>query len=292
MHNPEFSLAALTRFCALAGVLAFTTSAALAQELELPQPSPKARVEQRVGVTDFAVEYSSPAVRGRPVWGALVPPDQAWRSGANKVTKLTATHGFVFGEQPVPAGAYALYTIPGKDRWTVVLNKDADAWGAAGFDSSQDVASASVMPSSVPFRERLTYMFSNATDDSVRLDLEWERLRVSVPIKVDTRAHIVGTIDGTNEKTEQLHATAAAYLLENSGDLNTALHYANISMAIDPSWSNRWLRAQILAKQGKFAAAAEEAEQADKLGKGNGRYDRFFKADVEKAVDKWKKLPG
>ena len=90
--------------------------------LELPQPSPAARVEQQVGVTKFSVAYSSPGVKGRQVWGQLVPYDELWRTGANAATTLEASRDFSFGGKQVPAGSYALYTIPTKSTWTVILN--------------------------------------------------------------------------------------------------------------------------------------------------------------------------
>src|ERR1700742_938108 len=91
---------------------------------ELPQPSPHARVEQRVGLTDVSVDYSSPAVKGRKIWGELVAYDKPWRTGAKAATQLTVSCDFSLGGKPVPAGTYALYTVPGKATWQVALNKD------------------------------------------------------------------------------------------------------------------------------------------------------------------------
>jgi hypothetical protein len=144
-----------------------------AQALEVPAPSPKARVEQRVGLTDFSLEYSSPAVKGRKIWGDLVPYDKLWRTGANAATKLTVSRDFTFGGKPVKAGAYALYTIPGKTSWTVILNTNANAGGTNGYDEKNDVARVTVKPTAAPMRERLTFIFSDASDDGVHLDLEW-----------------------------------------------------------------------------------------------------------------------
>src|SRR6185503_12045359 len=112
-------LAAVAAVCA--------TLAAHAQTaLETPAPSVKAKVEQRVGITDFAVDYSSPGVKGRPIWGTLVPYNEMWRTGANAATKLTASKDFTFGDVKVPAGTYALLTIPTSGSWTVILNTKVD----------------------------------------------------------------------------------------------------------------------------------------------------------------------
>ena len=104
-----------TRVMAVASVAAaaLAGSSALAQSIEVPAPSAKAKVEQRVGITDFSVDYSSPAVRGREIWGGLVPYDLLWRTGANASTKLTASRDFTFGQTAVPKGTYSLFTIPG-----------------------------------------------------------------------------------------------------------------------------------------------------------------------------------
>ena len=162
---------------------------------ELPAPSPHARVEQRVGVTDFSVDYSSPGVKGREIWGALVPYGELWRTGANRATVLEASKDFVFGGKPVSAGSYSLFTIPGKSEWTVILNSQADLPGTRGYDEAQDVARVKLTPTASPARERLTFLFSNTTDDATRLDLEWAELRVSIPIGVDTAAQVNANID-------------------------------------------------------------------------------------------------
>src|SRR6185312_10113352 len=94
---------------ALSAVLPFTSVVARAEAPDVPSPSPHARVEQRVGITDFAVDYSSPGVKGRKIWGALVPLDKPWRTGANMATKFTASHPFTFGDKTLPEGSYALY---------------------------------------------------------------------------------------------------------------------------------------------------------------------------------------
>jgi hypothetical protein len=114
-----------SRLAAAAVTLAaatFVAGPARAEQPDVPQKSPHARVEQQVGVTTFAIEYGSPAVRGRTIWGELVPWGQVWRTGANAATRLSASREFRFGDETVPAGTYALFTIPGQKSWTVILN--------------------------------------------------------------------------------------------------------------------------------------------------------------------------
>lgn len=289
MSQPSRRLTS-TAFASLTSALLLVGASVSAQELlQVPQASPKARVEQQVGISNFSVDYSSPGAKGRQVFGGLVAFDKPWRTGANAATKFTASRDFMFGDKKVPAGSYALYSIPGKNSWTMVLNTSADAWGAMGFDKAKDVARITVKPQAIPARERMTFLFSDTTDDTSRLDLEWEKTRVSIPLKVDTKGHVLANIDQSLGESWRPHFTAARYLLENGGDLNAAIKYIDTSIAVKPTWWNNWVRAQILAKQGKAKEAVEAAQKAQELGKGDRVFEGFFKADVQKAIAGWKK---
>ena len=190
----------------------------------------------------------------------------------------------------MPAGTYALYTIPGKsDEWVVVLNSNATAAGTRGYDEKKNVARVSVKPAAVPMRERLTYLFADTTDDSSRLDLEWEKVRVSVPITVDTRAAATANIDAALAEAWRPHFSSARYLFESGGDLGTALGYADTSIAIKATWSNNWVKAQILAKQGKRSDAVAAAERTQQLGRDDAVYKEFFQTQVTNAIAEWKK---
>jgi hypothetical protein len=268
-----------------------TASLAAAQQAapELPQPSPKARIEQHVGLTDFSIDYSSPGVKGRKIWGDVVAYDKPWRTGANAATKLTASRDFTFAGKPVPAGAYALYTIPGKTTWQVALNTGLDAWGNDGFDAKKDVLRVTVTPQAIKGRERLTFLFSDTTDDGVRIDLEWEKLRVSIPLTVATKQQVMTGIDKAVDDAWRPHFASARYLLESNGDLAKALGLVDQSIAIKPTWWNHWVRAQILAKQNRSQDAVATAEKAVQLGTGDKTFESFFKEEVTKSVAAWKK---
>jgi hypothetical protein len=267
-----------------------TASLAAAQQAgpELPQPSPKARIEQRVGLTDFSIDYSSPGVKGRKIWGELVPYDKPWRSGANAPTKLTASRDFTFAGKPVPAGSYALYTVPGKTTWQVALSSALDTQ-ANDYDAKKDVVRVTVTPQAIKGRERLTYLISDTTDDGARIELEWEKVRVSVPISVATKQQVMAGIEKAVDDAWRPHFAAARYLLENNGDLTKALGYVDQSIAIKPTWWNQWVRAQILAKQNRSQDAIATAEKAMQLGTGDRVYESFFKEEVTKTVAGWKK---
>ena len=268
--------------------LAAAVSPALAQTLEVPAPSAKAKVEQRVGITDFSVDYSSPAMRGRKIFGGLLPYDKLWRTGANASTKLTASRDFTFGETAVPKGTYSVFSIPGASSWTVILNKNADA-SADQYDAKNDAARVTVTPEPSGPRERMTFLFTDTTDATTRLDLEWENLRVSVPIKVETQAQVMAGIDETMAEAWRPSYQAGRYVVESGGNLDTALQYLDTSIGIKSTWWNNWWRAQALAKKGRTADAIAAGEKALQLGKGNETFEQFFKADVQKTVDGWKK---
>lgn len=274
----------------VAGLTLMGLPAANAQQgpPELPQLSPPARVDQRVGLTDFTVKYSSPAVKDRKVWGELVPYDKLWRTGANQPTTLQASRDFRFGDKPVPAGTYALYTIPGKGSWTVILNSATTA-SVNDYDAAKDVVRIVVKPGSADFRERMTFLFADTTDDTASLDLEWEKRRVSIPLAVDTATQAMANIDTTLNDSWRPHFSSARYLLDNGGDLNRALELIDTSIEIKAVWWNHWVRAQILAKQGKRADAIAAGEQAQKLGAGDRVYDNFFKEQVTTTIADWKK---
>jgi len=271
---------------ALAAAAAGTT--VYAQTVEVPAPSAKAKVEQRVGITDFSVDYSSPAVRGRKIFGGLVPYDKVWRTGANASTKLTASRDFTFGDTKVPKGTYSVFSIPGASSWTIVLNKKTDA-SADEYDSKEDAARATATPQTIGARERMTFLFSDTTDAASRLDLEWDTLRVSVPIKVDTQAQVLAGIDSTLGEAWRPYYQAGRYLVESGGNVDTAIGYLDTSIGIKSTWWNNWWRAQALAKKGKTADAVAAGDKALDLGKGNETFEQFFKADVQKTVDGWKK---
>jgi len=148
------------------------------------------------------------------------------------------------------------------------------------------VARVTVTPTEIPNRERLTFLFSNTTDDQTSLDLEWEKLRVSVPVKVDTATHAQNNIKSAVGGAAGSLANAARYVAETSKDYATALKYADNSIALQPSWYNNWIKADILARSGKYAEARKFAQTAWDLGEKDPNF--FFKDQVAKALQDWK----
>lgn len=255
-----------------------------AQTLTLPAPSPGASVTQTAGVTKLTVEYSSPGVKGRTVFGGLLDWGKLWRTGANAATTLTVDTDVTIGGKAVPAGTYSILSIPGKDSFTVIINGDDKASGRS-YDQKKDVVRVKVKPTTIAKRERLAFIFSNTTDAGTVLDLEWDTTRVSLPITVQTAKIVTANINGYNKASSRAHANAARYYA-GAGDLDAALAHIDISIAADSSWFTNWIKADILAKKGDYKSAYPYAELAWKLGQ---KADYFFwKDQVKKALDEWK----
>ena len=259
---------------------------AAAQQLELPRPSLGARVSQTVGLTEVSVDYSSPAARGRSVFGVVVPFGEVWRTGANAATKITFSKDVEIGGKPVPAGTYALFTLPRKESWTVIVNRDQNQFGAFNYRASEDVVRVEVKPEAAPMRERMTFVFSDTTDDATRLDLEWDRTRVSLPIRAGTAQQVTAAISALEKSGWRTWNQAAAYMLQRK-DLDAGLRLVDTSLKLSEQWANLWTRAQLLAGKGQFREARAAAERAQQLGQKDPQ--NFFAAEeVKKALQDWR----
>jgi len=265
--------------------LALSSGAALAQNLLLPAPSPHAAATQTVGITEVSVDYSSPGLKGRKVFGTIVPFAQLWRAGANAATKLTFSSDVSIADKPVPAGTYSLFFIPTAKSWTVVINKNKDA-STQSYDDKQDLLRFEAKPEKASKRERLVYIFSNTTEDSARIDMEWDELRVSIPLKVDTARNTAAAIQVHVDGTWRPLAAAARYYADAGKDNAKALELVDASLAVKTTWYALWTKAQILSASGNFKDAYPLAEKASELGNKDPNF--FWKADVEKALVEWK----
>ncbi|HXU62225.1 MAG TPA: DUF2911 domain-containing protein [Polyangia bacterium] len=269
--------------CGLAG--------AARADLDLPRPSPFAKVSQTVGYTDITVDYSSPGVKGRKIWGSVVPYDKMWRAGANNATKVTFSRDVTFGGKPVPAGTYAFFVIPSKGAWTVILNKKADQPGTgAGYNQADDAVRVSITPKAAPMRERLAYLVTDFTDDKASLDLEWEKLRLAIPIGLDTAKQAQAAIDGAIDNVWRTYANAARYMLETKKDYATGTKLIDQSLALKEDWFNLWIKAQLQAAQGHYADARTTGQKAYDLGTKSPMF--FLEPEIKKTLADWKNKKG
>ncbi|HYG14131.1 MAG TPA: DUF2911 domain-containing protein [Bacteroidia bacterium] len=176
-------------------VLVFFAVCAGAQSgLTLPEESPYATVSQRVGITDITVTYHSPAVKGRKIWGGIVPYNELWRAGANENTTISFTDDVSIGGQKVGAGIYGLHVLPGEKEWVIIFSKNHTSWGSFFYKKEEDAARVTVKPTEHEFTEWLTYSFTNKSSNSATLSLQWEKLQVSVQIDVDSKAIVFENI--------------------------------------------------------------------------------------------------
>lgn len=148
-----------------------------------PAASPAQTVTQVVGTTDVVVSYSRPGVKGREIYGGLVPFDKVWRTGANAATKITLAGDATIGGVEVPAGEYGLFTIPGENEWTVILSHDSGIWGAYDYDPANDFARFTVKPTRLKDAvETFTIGFSSFDEYEAVMHLDWAHTRVAFPI--------------------------------------------------------------------------------------------------------------
>lgn len=155
------------------------------QQYNVPAVSPRQVVEQQFSITKISIDYGRPAVKGRKIFGELVPFSQVWRAGANEATKITFGQEILFGGQKVKKGTYALYIVPQEKEWKVILNKGVNNWGAYTYDAKEDVISTTVPVKMMNEKmERFTINFEDITDEKLNLVFEWDKTRADVPIEI------------------------------------------------------------------------------------------------------------
>ncbi len=230
-------------------------------QLPQPQASPGATVSQTVGITEITVTYHRPGVKGRDVWGGLVPYGEVWRAGANENTTISFSHDVTVGGKPLNAGTYGLHMIPTKSQWTVIFNKNSTSWGSFFYSEAEDAQRIVVIPQPDSFHEWLLYEFSDLTDSSAILSLSWEKLRVPILITTETRKNVLALardayLRGPAGFTWQGFNQAAQYSLRNGGDLNEALKWADRSTGMVETFGNLRTKAQILEAMGKSSEAS------------------------------------
>lgn len=260
---------------------------AAAQGLKLPRPSTAAKVMATAGYTEVSVEWSSPAVKGRKVWGALVPYGAVWRAGANEPSKVTFSTDATIDGKKVPAGTYAFYVIPAEGAdWTVILSKELKLWGAFGYKADSDLLRVAVKPEAAPHRERLGFQVLDAGETGGKLVLEWEQVRLTVPFQVDTKSAAMKEINAIKGDDWRPYNAAARYLFDSNQETELALQLVDKSIKHKDEWLNNWTKALLLQRKGDVPAAHKAAQKAQELGK---KAQNFFYADeVAKALAEWK----
>ncbi|MFN0149445.1 MAG: DUF2911 domain-containing protein [bacterium] len=282
----------LSRFSPLAVCLgiALAASASDAAELMLPRTSPKAQVMQTVGLTDVTITYCRPGVKGRAIWGELVPYDQVWRTGANEATAITFSTDVKVNGQALKAGTYSLHTIPTKGAWTVIFNTEVDQWGSYAYNDSADALRIQATPQPHEFTEWMQFSLPSIAVEKATIALDWENLRVPFEIEVSTVELALASARAAMAALEpDDNGTAhrcASFAFQNDVAHAEAAEWIDKALAIKPTWFSLRLKADMMAKAGKTAEAIGFAERAIAAAKADGPPDEVTK--LEKQVAAWK----
>ncbi len=269
----------------IAAAIFLTFSVAGAQQ-KMFQISPAATVSQTVGVTDITVTYHRPGVKGRKIWGGLVPYNKVWRAGANEATMVSFSDDVTIAGTQVKAGSYSFFVIPTEGDWTVIFNTQPQ-WGAFRYDSTKDVLRCSIKPEMVWNEEWLSYSFSNLTASSVTLVLRWEKIALPVPIEVNTEAILAKANKAAFSMSWQQYTNYALFCLNSKTNWDKGMEAVNQSIAINENASNLRMKAELLAQSGKVDDAISVAEKAITVGKAAN--PRFDPSEIEDLLTQWKK---
>ena len=255
---------------ALALFLSFCALGSARAEIKLPQPSPGAAVKTVVGTTDVTIDYHRPGVKGRKIWGELVPYGQVWRLGANEATTITFADPIKVQGREVPAGKYGLFAIPGQDKWTLILNKQAQQWGAYFYKAEEDLLRFDVQPQAGPFTEWMVFEITPAGNGKVVVEMAWENLRVPFTVETDADAMAWKSIDDTLAGTPEWgdYQTAAHWALETGQRLDEAMAWIDKAIALQESFWNHETKARLLQKAGKTEEALVHLDKAMVLAAG------------------------
>ncbi len=276
---------------ALALLLSFSAlGAAQAQtKIKLPQASPAASVKTAVGTSEVTINYHRPGVKGRKIWGELVPLGQVWRLGANNATTITFADAVKVEGKDVPAGTYGLFAIPAQDKWTLILNKEAQQWGAYSYKQEQDLVRFDVKPQTGPFTEWMVFNITPAGEGKAVVEMAWENLRVPFTVEVDAETATWKSIDEVLAGTPAWgdYLTAARYALDKGKRLDEAMVWVDKSIAAQESFWNHELKARLLQKAGKTNEAFPHLDKAIALAQGKA--PKEYIAGLETTKAEWKK---
>jgi len=246
----------------------------MAQGVKTPAPSPSQTIKQEFGLSSVEITYARPAVKGRKIFGDIVPFGKLWRTGANSPTKITFGEDVKIAGKELKAGSYQVMTIPNQNSWEVLFNKGTN--GVFNYHPEEDVLKVSVPSQAVASpMENFTIQFANISANKMELVMAWEKTRVSIPIEVEVDAKVMSAIDKAMNVDSKPYFEAASYYFETGRDLNKALEWVNKATAANPTayWQFH-LKAKIQAKLGDKASAKATALKSIELAKA-GKNDDY-----------------
>src|SRR5271170_5713219 len=284
---------ATTRYSSLVFVFGWVFATGLfaqAPKVDFPQGSPTATLKQHIGLTDIEITYSRPSVKGRMIYGNLVPYGEVWRTGANASTKISFSTPVKLNGNEIPAGRYALFTIPGEEEWTIIISKDTNSFGAFGYKPDNDLVRFKT--SSVKLSERsvetFAIEFNHIRDESALLELVWEKTVVPIKFEVDVVSKVVPQVEAAmaspDKKQPQFYFQAATFYFNHDLDSKKALAWLDTGLADKPKIAYELLnlKAKILAKQGDKEGAIAAAKQSSELAvQAEGPTSSFVKMNQD-----------
>ncbi|WP_053992889.1 DUF2911 domain-containing protein [Mangrovimonas sp. TPBH4] len=271
--------------------LMLTASFHLRAQVKTPQASPACKLEQKVGLTDISVQYSRPGVKGRTVFGDLVPYDKLWRTGANKNTIITFSDDVTFDGQTVKAGSYAIFTKPGKSLWEVYLYSDTENWGTPQkWDDSKVAAIVKAKSYPMSFNvESFSFDINNITNSSATLEIFWEKTYVAIPFEVPTDTKVLASINEALSGTPKAedYFAASVYYYQEGKDIKQAKEWIDKSMAMssDPAFWQLRQQSLIYAKAGDKDGAIALAKKSMAAAKEAGN-DDYVKMNMD-SLKEW-----
>ncbi len=279
------------RWIVVAGLILMTSGVLCAQEVKFPRVSPSATVSQSIGLSNVTISFCRPGVKGRVIWGGLVPYDQVWRTGANEATTIAFSTDVAIEGNKLAAGTYGLFTIPGKEEWTIIFSKQATIWGSFAYDEKQDVFRIKAKPEAAPHCEWMMFLFTDLADDSAKVILQWEKLMVAFTVKVDTKAAVLGSIEKSMDNYWSTPYRAAQYAFNNDMP-EKAGNWIDVSTSIKEIYWNMFLKAKIYKKMAKTPAEDKAAlavlEKAVSLIKDVQEDEKPYTEDGVKLLQEWK----
>jgi len=266
---------------------ALLTFAATAQDL--PQPSPLGKVEQVVGLTNVSVTYSRPSVKGRNIFGELVPFDAVWRTGANKATLFTTDGTILIEGQKLEAGKYSLFTVPHQEAWEIIFNKNTELWGEEDRKDEEDVLRVKASSAKSNDTETFTIEFADLKDDKAILVLRWANTEVRLPMEAPATdqgiANIMKALSEPDVKSGGYNG-AARFALDRNVMTKEALEWAEKSVSMEKKFYNMHTLARAQAANGMSKEATATAEESMKLAQEakNEAYVKMNRDLMEKTM--------
>ena len=266
----------------------------LTSQIKVPPLSPKSTLVQRVGFSDITINYSRPSMRGRVIFGELVPFNQLWRSGANEATVISFSDPITLNGISVPRGYYSLFTIPGEKEWEVILNENIFLKGLSGYNENEDFLRLKVKPDYLSYHvETFTIDIGEITQTTATLMMSWENTMIKLKIgtNADTRImnEITATLDDPMGKMGNIYYSSAAYFLENHKDMSKAMEWVDKAIEINGEEATYvFLKARIFSELELYGKSIDTARKAQKLAMNSN--NPSFAEVIEKHINKWKKM--